>query len=560
MIKPSNEATTGVHEWLEECGVAADRLKYSPAGDWINVVLSVGVVEEMLDAEYSIWEHADGSTLVRAEGYSVPHHIHEHISTIQPTNSWARLERRKKRTEIAASAALEQRTPRSVDIPSSLSPRQAIALPDNATVHAACNFTGVTVDCLRLLYGTLDYEVKAGEKNKMADTNYLKEAANRSDTEIFLSAYRPEAVAGADNFSIISIADAFIDNGTNYADTHLGGEANLDVQYLLGMAWPVPMTAYHIGGLAPDFTPSVAQAENGNEPYLTWANYMTGVPDDELPQLITTSYGDDEQTVSRAYAETVCRMFAQLGARGVTLLFASGDNGVGKSGDVCYSNVDNTTAAFLPSFPADCPYVTSVGATMDFPEVAALDVISPETNFTSGAGFSNYFAMPHYQTKAVAEYIDLLNGTYDGLYNKSGKTFPSSEQHQWNPFYSFEIAMLNYPNLLGRAYPDISCNGQNLLVVYNASVQVTDGTSASAPICGGVFALLNDALIAADRPPLGFLNPWLYRVGHKLFTDVTTGSSAGCDTEGFPAAVGWDPVTGWGTPYLPKLLHAFGVE
>jgi subtilase family serine protease len=74
------------------------------------------------------------------------------------------------------------------------------------------------------------------------------------------------------------------------------------------------------------------------------------------------------------------------------------------------------------------------------------------------------------------------------------------------------------------------------------------GTSASSPNFAAVIALVNDALLAKGKKPLGFLNPWLYSKAHKTFTDVTIGSSYGCETDGFPAQKGWDAVTGWGTP------------
>ncbi len=67
---------------------------------------------------------------------------------------------------------------------------------------------------------------------------------------------------------------------------------------------------------------------NTNEPYLDWLNYLKGLSDDEIPQTVTTSYGDNEQTVPISYAVRVCNDFAQLGARGVSLLFSSGDGGV----------------------------------------------------------------------------------------------------------------------------------------------------------------------------------------------------------------------------------------
>lgn len=60
--------------------------------------------------------------------------------------------------------------------------------------------------------------------------------------------------------------------------------------------------------------------------------------------------------------------------------------------------------------------------------------------------------------------------------------------------------------------------------------------------------LVNDALLAAGKKPLGFLNPWLYSGAYKTFTDVTIGSSFGCNSSGFPATEGWDAVTGFGTP------------
>jgi tripeptidyl-peptidase-1 len=114
----------------------------------------------------------------------------------------------------------------------------------------------------------------------------------------------------------------------------------------------------------------------------------------DLPYVITTSYGDDEQTVPRDYAKRVCAELAQLGARGITLLFSSGDNGVGKNG-TCVSNDGSNTRKFLPSFPASCPYVTTVGGTRDFnPERVAFDV---NNGYVAGGGWSEYFPRPDYQ-------------------------------------------------------------------------------------------------------------------------------------------------------------------
>ena len=47
---------------------------------------------------------------------------------------------------------------------------------------------------------------------------------------------------------------------------------------------------------------------------------------------------------------------------------------------------------------------------------------------------------------------------------------------------------------------------------------------------------------------MGFLNPWLYQNPGALH-DVTVGTNGA-----FKCAVGWDPVTGLGTPNFPKML------
>ena len=92
-----------------------------------------------------------------------------------------------------------------------------------------------------------------------------------------------------------------------------------------------------------------------NEPYLDWLDFI--MTQKTIPQTISTSYGDDEQTVPRDYATSVCNMFAQLGAMGVSILFGSGDGGVGGAGLVkgsCFSNDGMNRTEFLPTFPASC--------------------------------------------------------------------------------------------------------------------------------------------------------------------------------------------------------------
>lgn len=73
--------------------------------------------------------------------------------------------------------------------------------------------------------------------------------------------------------------------------------------------------------------------------------------------MCSVSYGDDEPSLEAAYMVSVNNYFAAMGARGVSLLFASGDAGVGGGAGCGPQN------QFVPSFPAGAPWVTAVGGT-----------------------------------------------------------------------------------------------------------------------------------------------------------------------------------------------------
>ena len=56
---------------------------------------------------------------------------------------------------------------------------------------------------------------------------------------------------------------------------------------------------------------------------------------------------------------------------------------------------------------------------------------------------------------------------------------------------------------------------------------------------------MNDYLIYHNQHTLGLLNPMLYllsRSGNGGINDVQFGGNPGCNTDGFQANIGWDPV------------------
>lgn len=329
-------------------------------------------------------------------------------------------------------------------------------------------------------------------------------------------------------FSVVQ----FHNGGNNQTSLEDSGEANLDNQYIVGVGYPTPVVEYSTGGrglLIPDGD-SPTQADNTNEPYLDWLLALTKLPNKEIPNSISISYGENEQEIPISYAKQVCQLFAQLGARGKTILFSSGDSG---TGDFCLSNDGKNTTKFQAQFPASCPYVTSVGGTRYVnPEVAV---------FFSSGGFSDIWPRPLYQELAVSSYLHKIGNKNEGYFNRHG-----------------------------RGFPDVAAQAHNFRVIDQGKDNGYRGTSCSAPAFNGIVALLNSARISSGLPTLGFLNPWLYTVGHLGLNDITLGQATGCNGQsrfnskpnGSPvipgaswdAAKGWDAVTGLGTPDFGKLL------
>ncbi|TID21601.1 H(+)/Cl(-) exchange transporter 5 [Venturia nashicola] len=520
LVKPTEESSKLVHDWLADNGLSRG-LTYSPAGDWIHCQVSVRDAQRLLGTSYSTFRHEDGTVIVRAPEFSLPQQLLRHISSIQPTNSFFRVGPDRSGIRRASPSGIRRASPiRHNNI------RRASKAVDPTPIAKVCFEKDVSPTCLRTLYGTINYTPKATNKTFMALCNYLGEVGSRNDAKIFLQKYRPEAVAGATDFKEVSIDNGPIDTGS-YNSTQLengsGQEANMDLQTMLGIAWPVPLTAYTTGGEQPEWIKPSINATNTNEPFLAWAQYMLALP--SLPNVVSTSYGDSEGTVSPSYARAVCNSFAQLGARGVSVLFPSGDGGIG--GKNCFSKKYNITT-FGALFPAGCPFVTAVGGTHKFePEVVAMT-----RGYQPGGGFSRYFSGPAYQEKAVADYFALNDDfkQFKGFFNRSN-----------------------------RAYPDISAQSVNFGGFWNGASDPGSGTSASTPAAAAVIALVNDALIAAGKPVLGFLNPWLYQGGGSAFTDITQGVILGCNTTGFPATKGWDLASGWGTPHFPNILSNLGI-
>lgn len=500
MLLPSEESLSSVHTWLQTTGVES----VEEDADWVTFKTTVGIANKMLDTKFAwyVSEEPKPRRILRTLEYSVPDDVAGHINLVQPTTRFGGI----RPNHETGSQIFE------------------IDLAAEAAAVDNCDAL-ITPACLKSFYG-IDYKADPKSGSKVAFSSYLEQYARYSDLELFEQAYLPETAG--QNFTVIQYSGG-LNNQTSEEDS---GEANLDLQYILGTGHPLPITEFSTGGrgpLVPDLD-QPTQDDNFNEPYLDFLKSVVKLPQHKLPQVISTSYGENEQSVPKSYAYSVCNLIAQLGSRGVTVIFSSGDSGTGSA---CQSNDGKKTTKFQPQYPASCPWVTSVGSTRYLNETA--------TFFSSG-GFSDYWPRPLWQELAVREYLHKI-----GNKNK--------------PFY----------NTKGRGFPDVSAQGYGYRVYDKGVLKGYQGTSCSAPAFAGIVGLLNDARLRAHKPTLGFLNPLLYSNPHAL-NDITLGGSTGCDGNGrfhgapngspvipyasWNATAGWDPVSGLGTPNFPKLLKA----
>jgi subtilase family serine protease len=242
-----------------------------------------------------------------------------------------------------------------------------------------------------------------------------------------------------------------------------------------------------------------------------------------LGNIISQSWGASEVTLKDAAGQQEIHQWDTFykqatTANGISIFSSSGDNGATDYTDLQASHLSPTPTT---SFPADDPWVTSVGGT----SLRHNGSTFAETAWNmSGGGFSSFFPEPSYQ-----------------------QILPSSVQSE-----------LNHK----RGVPDVSgdANPATGLAIYTAGHwDLGGGTSASAPLWASIIAIGDEMA----GHPLGFINPTLYRLATTSkytqdFHDITVGNNSvadnGLNVQGYSATTGWDPITGLGSPDAEKLL------
>lgn len=408
---------------------------------------------------------------------------------------------------------------------------------ESAASPTVTTFTGefVTPQTLLRAYNVPQNLVGSNSQNYQSVAEFLQQYYSEADLQQFLSSM------GYPGQHAILV-------GPN-DPSNPGGEASLDIQYMMGVARNISTVFWSVGGLSPF----------QQEPFDVWLTQVLGAA--TVPLVHSVSYADDESSLSVAFMQRVDFEFQKAAVRGLSMFFASGDNGVANSGPPATGCAHGR---FEPSYPSSSPWVTSVGATqfstqtmpacgMDINGVAmtctTVGEIASSTltgsRISSGGGFSNTFLRPAYQSLPVLSYIDNV---------LSDVSLPSYVPRSWY-------------NSSGRAYPDVSACGRNYIVFIGGVPIPVDGTSAATPTFASVVSLLNDYQLQMGKPPLGFLNPLLYQMAElpqlNVFNDVVMGNNrcpedlSMCCQYGLSAAVGFDLVTGLGTPnflFMRELL------
>jgi tripeptidyl-peptidase-1 len=269
MLQPSAESADSIREWLESAGIT----QIEQDADWMTFHTTVETANELLAANFQYYlSNARHIERLRTLEYSVPDALMSHVNMIQPTTRFGQIHANRntlhsqtKETDEAFRTAAQS------------------ASPD-------CNSI-ITPQCLKDIYNIGDYKANSSNGNKIGFASYLEQYAQYSDLAMFeknIASY-----ASGQNFSVVQ----FNGGGNVQGGSGDSTEANLDLQYIVGVSSPVPVIEFSTGGRG-KLVPDLDQPDpnnNNNEPYLEFLQNVLKLDNKDLPQVISTSYGEDEQ-------------------------------------------------------------------------------------------------------------------------------------------------------------------------------------------------------------------------------------------------------------------------
>ncbi|KAJ5896113.1 Aorsin [Penicillium subrubescens] len=573
MFAPSAEAVDAVREWLHAAGIDRSRVVHSDNKGWLAFDAYAHEAEGLFMTEFYEHNHmSSASTKIGCDKYHIPEHLRGHIDYVTPGVKLTPVLKKLKKAKRASH--LTKVKPNVEAVSSILNDVSISAKAKSLSSDLQLCGYNMTPTCIKALYDIPD-ATKSNKGNSLG----LYEQGDyfaKSDLDLFYKEYAPWVPQGT--YPIPALID-----GANFsvpASSSLnGGESDIDIDLAYSLIYPQSVTLYQVDdqlyepeevattnlfntfldALDGSYCTYSAYGETGNDPNIdpVYPDTREGGYKGKLQcgvykptNVISASYGQAEADLPISYTKRQCNEFMKLGLQGHSILFASGDYGVASfPGDGSANGcLGPDQKIFNPQYPSNCPYVTSVGGTMIYPDqtvkdpesVMHVDLGGTAANFSTAGGFSNYFPQPAYQKHAVEKYFKKADLAY--------------------PYYSeFEVNVNTTKGLynrIGRAYPDVAANGARFRAYTHGFDYHYYGSSLASPLFASVLNLINEERLAAGKGTVGFVNPVLY-AHPEVLNDITNGTNAGCDTNGFAAISGWDPATGLGTPNYPKMKKLF---
>ncbi|KAK7934884.1 hypothetical protein PG985_000379 [Apiospora marii] len=575
LFAPGEEAVSSVKTWLMASGIRDERITHYENRGWLSIHMRISEAESLFRTQYHEIDR-QGEVRLGCDHYSVPKHLRQHIDYITPgvkpsaplrKRTISRALRRGIHSNFVLTEASEKASSFSHSDHDTVSQSAASELPPDLQKCASA----FTPACYRALYG-IPANNTAVPGNSVGVFQTFDTYA-QEDLDAFWAAFPPRSPRGHHRSRPSS---------TN--STFNAGESSIDISLLQSLVYPQTVTLYQnedrpnsikvaqgqltgflntfLDALDGSYCNATDFGITGDSPGID-AQYPNRVPGGftgakmcgayKPAQVISFSYSTGEANLPINYVRRQCNEFMKLGLQGTTFIFSSGDFGVATSpGDIspsgCTSGSGQNGTIYTPQMPMGCPFVTIAGATqiqengtIKDPETA-MQGIPGQPLFSSGGGFSNYFAQPTYQKPAV----DAFFAAHD----------PSHPSYVANADASNIGSGGGLFNRGGRAYPDVAAVGKAFQAFIKGTQMSTAGTSIAAPFWAAVVTLVNQERQAVGKGPVGFINPVLY-THPEVFNDIVNGSNPNCGSSGFSAVPGWDPVTGLGTPKYPELLKLF---
>lgn len=318
LVAPHEDTLQLVRSWLTHHGVPLSSISTTHGGGWLTISdVPVSQANKLLGASYQLYRYAgtNDTAIIRTVSYSLPEVLHAHVQTIVPTTFFA--------SEFTLQQKNAQRYP--VGAPAKAAPRQA-------------PLQEVDPSFLRSLYRSAAYVPRATDRNELGILGVADEFPSPSDLKLFMTVLYKEAMDAT--FTPVLL------NGGKDNRNQPGAEASLDMQYAQAMAYPTPVVFFSVGGNMEWTTND--EKPTANDAFSVWLNFL--LKRKTPPQTIVGSFGAPERDLPGEYASAVCFLFAQLTIRGVSILFATGDDGVGPE-DCSYPG---GTVEFMPNFPTSC--------------------------------------------------------------------------------------------------------------------------------------------------------------------------------------------------------------